>query len=91
MKAFYQFSTPSEFWPLAPVETNAFIEARSRHRIVMAWQNAAMNRLAKTKHFPKSPGDLLEDKSKPKAMSVDSIVAFGQAMKSMHEKSKNGR
>lgn len=90
MKKFYQFSVPSEFWPITPLEAKTFIEARTRQRIVMAWEFAGMARWAKAKTFPKSPQDLFPDKS-PKKMSVDQVLHFGKQMYAEYEKSKNAR
>lgn len=87
MKAFYAFSGPSEFWSITPVEANILIEARSRNRIVMAWEQAGMSRLAKTRHFPRSPKDLFKDK--PATMTDSAIVAFGKMMEAMDAKKKN--
>lgn len=91
MAAFYQFSGASEFWELAPVEANALIAARSRQRIIAAYEQAKLHRLAKSKHFPKTTDELLGEVARPTEMSFDAMFRAAKSIHAATERKSNGR
>ena len=68
---------PAEFWDpdLTPYETNLWILEFSKQGIIMAWNYALMNRLGKTKDFPKSPLTLIGDAKRLRKMTDQESIA----------------
>jgi hypothetical protein len=69
---------------MTPWEITKFIEAKSRQRIIVAWDHARFNGLAKTKKFPRSIKELFPEPVKPQ-----SPRQMLSRMQALHERFKN--
>ena len=81
---------PAEFWDpdLTPYETNLWILEFSKQGLVMAWNNALMNRLGKTNKFPKSPLSVIGESKRLRKMTDQESIANVKAFFEKAEKRK---
>lgn len=68
---------PAEFWDidLTPYETTLWITEYSKQGVVMAWNHAALNRMAKTDKFPASPLSLIGDEQRLRNLTDQESIA----------------
>lgn len=68
---------PHEFWnaDLTPAETMLWLNEASKDRVIVAWNIAALNRLGKSKQFPKTPDELFAQKVERSASTPEQMFA----------------